>query len=530
MLSGAAARPTLKIIHRMIFRALRPQRRFPPHPHPQSAQVRFMRTLLVSDDFTADEIPATGGHRRFIPFRESHNRKFYMDTPIFDFAQSYQERTTLRLHMPGHKGQPILGIENLDITEISGADELFHPCGIIQKSEENSASIFGASKTVYSTEGSSLCIRAMVYLALLWGKEKGRKPVILAGRNAHKAFLSAAALIDIDVRWLYPEREQSLIACEITGLELEKQLQILSDKPTAVYVTSPDYLGNVLDIAELSAVCRRHDVLLLVDNAHGAYLKFLRPDRHPMTLGADVCCDSAHKTLPVLTGGAYLHISKNAPVLLWDQANRAMEMFASSSPSYLILQSLDRCNAWLAENAGRMAAFAERICEMKGKLEACGYTLIGEESFKITLAAKEFGYTGDQLHDQLRKQNIECEFSDPDFLTMMLTPALEEQELLRAEKALLSVPRKPRIEEKPPALPHPRRVLSIREAMLALTEEIPVEQAVGRIFADAQVGCPPCIPIIACGEEVDEAAVKCFHYYKISSCRVVCFQKVESGK
>ncbi len=443
-----------------------------------------------------------------------------MDTPIFDFVQSYLERRNLRLHMPGHKGRFFLGMESMDITEISGADELFHPHGIIRKSEENAASLFGTGKTVYSTEGSSLCIRAMIYLALLWGKERGRKPVVLAGRNAHKAFLSAAALLDADVRWLYPEREQSLIACEITGPGLEKELNALPDKPAAVYVTSPDYLGHLLNIAELSAVCRRHDVLLLVDNAHGAYLKFLQPDRHPMTLGADLCCDSAHKTLPVLTGGAYLHIAQNAPALLKEQANRATALFASSSPSYLILQSLDRCNALLSENGGRMIDFAQRVLRMKNRLRARGYSLIGEEPFKITIAAKEYGYSGDELHDLLRKQNMECEFSDPDFLTMMMTPALTETELQHAETALLSVPQRARIDEKPPALPHPWRVLSVREAMLSLAEEIPVEQASGRVFADAKVGCPPCIPIIACGEEVDEAAVRCFQYYHIPRCRV----------
>ena len=168
-----------------------------------------------------------------------------------------------------------------------------------------------------------------------------------------------------------------------------------------------------------------------------------------------------------------------------------------------------------------MAKFAEHICVIKKKFSANGFALIGEEPFKITIAAKDYGYTGDQLHDQLRQQEIECEFSDPDFLTMMFTPALTETDLQRAENALLSVAQRPRINEHPPALPHPRRVLSIREAMLALSEEIPVEQAVGRVFADAQVGCPPCIPIIACGEEVDGAAVCCFQYYHIPSCRVV---------
>jgi arginine/lysine/ornithine decarboxylase len=361
----------------------------------------------------------------------------------------------------------------------------------------------------------------MVYLALLNAKLQGRRPVIFAGRNAHKTFLSACALLDADVRWLYPQDGDSLISCAIHGEALEKTISKAKEKLAAVYITTPDYLGNLVDVKALAAVCHRHGVPLLVDNAHGAYLKFLPQDIHPLTLGADLCCDSAHKTLPVLTGGAYLHISKTAPSLFAENADRAMALFASTSPSYLILQSLDKCNALLAEEEGRMAEFAERIRAMKEKFAAHGYALIGEEPFKITVAAKEYGYTGDSLHDLLRRQGIECEFSDPDFLTMMLTPALTEQELKRVEDTLLSVPRKPKIEEKPPVLPHPRRVLSIREAMLALTEEIPVEQAAGRVFADAQVSCPPCIPIIACGEEVDEAAVRCFQYYHIPCCRVV---------
>ena len=93
-----------------------------------------------------------------------------MDMPIYDFVNQYRQSGTLRLHMPGHKGKAILGMEEGDITEISGADELFHPCGVIQKSEENASSLFGAGQTLYSTEGSSLCVRAMAYLALLWGK------------------------------------------------------------------------------------------------------------------------------------------------------------------------------------------------------------------------------------------------------------------------------------------------------------------------------------------------------------------------
>jgi arginine/lysine/ornithine decarboxylase len=119
-------------------------------------------------------------------------------------------------------------------------------------------------------------------------------------------------------------------------------------KPCAVYVTSPDYLGNQQDLAGLSAVCAARGIPLLVDNAHGAYLHFLPQPAHPLDLGATACCDSAHKTLPVLTGGAYLHIAKNAPERYARDAKRAMALFGSTSPSYLILQSLDRANAYLA--------------------------------------------------------------------------------------------------------------------------------------------------------------------------------------
>ena len=444
-----------------------------------------------------------------------------MNTPICDFVRAYQRNQPLRLHMPGHKGKPVLGPEGLDITEIAGADELYHARGVIRQSEENASSLFGTGSTMYSAEGSSLCIRAMVYLALLHGNAQGRNPLILAGRNAHRVFLSACALLDADVEWIYPEREESLISCEITAAGLDRKLAHMPEKPVAVYVTSPDYLGHMTNISALSAVCRRHDVLLLVDNAHGAYLKFLPEDRHPITLGADLCCDSAHKTLPVLTGGAYLHIRKNAPSILFEHAERALSLFASTSPSYLILQSLDACNAYLAgAYRQELSELVHHTAQIKKRLIGAGYALVGDEPIKLTLAPKSYGYTGDELHALLRARNMECEFSDPDFVTMMLTPALNAEELRRLETALLHIPRKPALSSLPPPLPRPRRVLSIREALLGPSQEVSVGGTLGRVLADAQLSCPPCIPILACGEEIDEAALACFRYYGIDACRV----------
>ena len=230
-----------------------------------------------------------------------------MNTPIADFIRNYAARNPVRLHMPGHKGRELLGCEALDITEIPGADELYVADGIIGESEQNAAGLFGTGATLYSTEGSSQCIRAMVYLAALNARDAHtRNPYILATRNAHKTFLYALALTDLDVRWLVSAETDSLCACHITATDVAHALREAPEPPAAVYVTSPDYLGNLLPVREIAEVCHAAGVPLLVDNAHGAYLRFLPEDRHPISLGADLCCDSAHKTLPALTGPAYL--------------------------------------------------------------------------------------------------------------------------------------------------------------------------------------------------------------------------------
>lgn len=445
-----------------------------------------------------------------------------MDTPICDFVRDYADSKKLRLHMPGHKGHSVLGVEHLDITEVSGADVLYSAKGIIRQSQENAAALFGTARTLYSTEGSSLAIRAMLYLAVLWGKAKGKRPLIAAGRNAHKAFMSAAALLDLDVLWLFPKQRDTILSCEIFGEELDKTLSAMDEKPVAVYITSPDYLGNRADVKALSEVCHRNDVLLLVDNAHGAYLNFLPESQHPMALGADLCCDSAHKTLPVLTGGAYLHISKTAPKLFCEQAEQAMALFASTSPSYLILQSLDAANRYLAEGyRERLTAFASELSRLKARLTEAGYVLIGNEPMKLTIAAKSYGYTGDRLAVLLWEQGISCECSDPDYLVLMFTPEIGISDLEKLEAVLRSTERNVPITEQAPALSAPEQVLSIREALFAPSKAVPVSECCGKVLASASVSCPPAIPIVVCGERIDEAAIRGFAYYGIEECRVI---------
>ena len=436
-----------------------------------------------------------------------------MDTPIYDFARDYAAKSALRLHMPGHKGLGQLGVEALDLTEIAGADSLYEAAGIIAKSEENASKLFGCP-TFYSCEGASLAVRAMAALAT----GQGRSRVIAAARNVHKSFVYAAALLGLEVLWLEGAGESHL-SCRLEPAQVARALDAAPQKPAALYVTSPDYLGHMADLAALSKVCHDSGMLLLVDNAHGAYLKFLPKSLHPMDLGADLCCDSAHKTLPVLTGGAYLHLSPTAPAQLAPLAKSALGLFGSTSPSYLTLASLDLCNRYLAEGyPQRLAEAVERLAELRERLTAAGWRVEPSDPLRVTVAAPR-GVTGQELAGQLRRQGVECEYADRDFLVLMATPENTPEELAQAATALGQCPG----EANPPQLPLARgeRACSIRQAAFAPRETVDAAHSLGRVCGLPTVGCPPAIPIAVSGERITPEALALFAYYGIEQVEVL---------
>ncbi|WP_419503800.1 aminotransferase class V-fold PLP-dependent enzyme [Candidatus Allofournierella excrementavium] len=440
-----------------------------------------------------------------------------MKTPVCDFVAAYEQSGIARLHMPGHKGKGPLGCEGRDITEIAGADSLYEAGGVIAQSEQNAAALFGAKATFYSAGGSSQCIGAMLCLAL----QKSKSRVVLAARNAHKSFLHAAALLDADVRWLWP-RPYSLLACPVTPEGLENALAALPEAPAAVYITSPDYLGNVQPVAALAKVCHAHGAPLLVDNAHGAYLHFLPAPAHPLDEGADLCCDSAHKTLPVLTGGACLHLGHGLLKAEAGEVRAALSLFGSTSPSYLILQSLDACNRYLADEARRKLAACVRAVEaLKADLAAQGWAVAESEPLKVTLHASKRGWRGDALADFLRKNGVECEYADPDDLVLMVSPQNSPEDLEKVRAALAAAGQGSEAPQTPPQMARPRQAMGIRAALLAPAEEVPVAAAAGRVCAAPTVGCPPAVPVVVSGEEISPDAAAVFRYYGIETVRVV---------
>ena len=446
-----------------------------------------------------------------------------MKTPIYDFVKEYAASDISRLHMPGHKGEGPLGIESMDITEVLGADVLYSADGIIAESEQNATELFGTAHTYYSTEGSTLAIKAMLALAI-FRKKSEKRPVVLATRNAHKAFINAAALLDFSVEWIYSDESAGHIcSCTFTSESVKSAIDSMAEKPAAVYITSPDYLGNIADVAAIADVCDGYGIPLLVDNAHGAYLNFLSPSKHPIALGASMCCDSAHKTLSVLTGGAYLHIAKKAAHYT-DRARSVLSIFASTSPSYLILESLDLCNFELhTDYSQRLKKAIANVEKLKASLIELGLDVQKSEELKIVVNVARFGYTGGEVSECLRKNSVEPEFFDDEYVVLMASASSTLRDYERIISAFAELKRKcPILKTNVHNITPHECAMSIRDTIFAPSERISVYDAVGRICAAPTVSCPPAIPIVISGEIIEESDIQLFLKYGITTVSVVC--------
>ncbi|MDE6790022.1 MAG: aminotransferase class V-fold PLP-dependent enzyme [Ruminococcus sp.] len=431
-----------------------------------------------------------------------------MTTPICDFLKSYADSEFVRAHMPGHKGT----LSRYDITEIKGADSLFEADGIILESEKNMARLYNTVASFYSAGGSTLCIQAM----LLAMKQDGRK--ITAVRNAHRAFVNAAALLNLDVDWIFPEYDSGILSGNINPTTVEEHLR--RNGRTCLYVTSPDYTGKLSDIAYLAKICHKYNAPLLVDNAHGAHLAFMPENMHPTALGADMCCDSAHKMLMGLTGSAVLHTSSEYYAGCLRQC---MSMFASTSPSYLILASLDLCCKYISEKI--RTDIADNLRYITDFKEKFGFLhFIDGDPFHIAVNSGKSGYNGNMLAEFLRKNGIECEYSDDNMLILLMSPMSTQQDYIRISEVLekiLSYAEKQVISDMPFLKNPPETALSIGQAVFMPCKEIPVEEAEGRICASVKVPCPPAVPIAVSGEIINKECIEIYRRYGIEKVMVI---------
>lgn len=432
-----------------------------------------------------------------------------MDTPIYDFLCNLIKKDTSRFFMPGHKGNINTNndfemINKYDITEINGADALYSADSIIKNSEDNASRLFGSKATLYSAGGSTLCIQTMCQLI----RKKGRK--IIASRNAHMSFVNSCILLDLEPVWILPEQSDEYGVCgNVTPNQVKDCIKENLDA-VAVYITTPDYLGNVCDIKAISKICDEYKIDLLVDNAHGAYLKFLDKSYHPIDLGATMCCDSAHKTLPVLTSGAYLHLS-NKCAYEKSQVKNIMNMFGSTSPSYLVLCSLDLCNDYLQNKARKdYELLKSRICAIKEKMQEKGiFYLENKIDFcKITIDANKTGYTKEKLCELLSECNIEYEYANSEYIVLLLSPFLRDIDFKRLDDFINIVTPKTSIKKQGLSYKIPKKIMSPKKAFDSQSEIIHIDESENRVCASTISLCPPGVCAIVCGEQIDKQTKK----------------------
>ena len=378
-----------------------------------------------------------------------------MNTPIVDFLEQYKNSGTGRLHMPGHKGAGSFGTIPgwladtfaYDITEVKGADDLYNPSGIIMESEKNASGIFGCD-TFYGTEGSSQAIKAMVWLAKRYWEKSYPAPAegeigpeyqsyLFVIGKFHKALLHAAELLNVS---LVKIEEDDLSANEIINKMYDNFVEEVN--PIGVYVTYPDYFGRVSDLAALKRELLPLNIPLLVDGAHSAYFKFLDAEKypeylHPADCFADMSCTSAHKTLPTLTGAAYLHINESFSEVM-HEAKYALGMFGSSSPSYLIMASLDAFNAEAECFKNALALFCDKTDALKKEISEMGFNVSKSDPLRIVVRADDT-YNGNDFAATLRGCKCEPECCDDGYVVMMLTPYNSDEDLIRIKESFLSL-------------------------------------------------------------------------------------------
>ena len=346
----------------------------------------------------------------------------------------------------------------------------------------------------------------------------------MCDRVVHRAAVSAFALLGIDVVWI--ERaidEKTHLTKRILAEDIDKKLSVDSEIK-AVYITSPDYYGIMQDIKAIAQVCKRYNVPLAVDNAHGSHLKFLGLGLHPLEQGATMSADSAHKTLPVLTGGAWLHINDRK---YCEDAKSAMALFGSTSPSYSVMASMDVCRAWLKTmGITSYKKLMEDVSEVRELAKESGIYVPNDEisdPCRITLGVWKIGFTGEEFREFLYKFKVEPEFCDKNYVVLIPTPFNMGNDWSRLKMALRKIKKVSAKEvsyvERP--LRFPKKAMNIREAVMAKTEVVDVGKAEGKVAGDIVCPCPPGVPIVMPGELIGKDEQDALLNYGILKINVV---------
>ena len=426
------------------------------------------------------------------------------DAPLYDALKRHVESGKTSFHTPGHKGHcEFLRLDTqLDLTELPDTDSLYECDGCIRESEIRAAAMFGTKYTALSSGGCTLAIQGM--LAAFAGA--GGK--VIFSRNIHRSAINTAMLLGIRPVWIMHRHDCGEGLPGRISPDDVKAAIINNPDARAVYITSPDYYGCLSDIQSISGVCGEYGIPLLVDNAHGTHLIVF--GLHPITLGAQASACSAHKTLPVLTGGAWLNCNDENAI---PRIKSCMSLFGSTSPSYLIMASLDLARAWMEKDGqARFRQLAENVSELREIALRKGFGLPeGEcDPVRLTLLPRRLGMSGNDAADYFRNHGLECEHSDSCAVIFILTPFNSPREIEQLKCAIEQFPKgKAVYNDCPDYFPDilPEMEISPGETLLCNSVIIPTEKALGRISAQAACPCPPGVSVVMPGEKINENCV-----------------------
>ena len=445
--------------------------------------------------------------------------KYLKSGGLYSSLESYSQTNAYPFHMPGHKrNTEMLGSAlpfSIDITEIDGFDNLHSPSGILKDSCERAAKLFGSESAYLLVNGSTCGILAAISSVV------HRGDTVIAARNCHKSVYNACALSELDVRFVYPPMTTCGVCGSISPTSIQAALEDCL-RAKAVIITSPTYEGVISDIEVIARICHERGVPLIVDCAHGAHLPFCTfgSKGEPIKSGADIVITSLHKTLPSLTQTAAAFINGN--LVDRKKFERNLSIFETSSPSYVLMSSMDGCFDFIESGKREFAAYESMLSsfstQMK-KLEKLSVICHGSDSLKnrgfysfdkgkLVITTCSTNITGVELAQRLRNDyELELEMSYPSYAVAMTSVCDKPDGLRRLTEALLEIDSGLTRTKKGsfPSLPKPMRLRMTNSELDDLPDiELTREQAAsGRFISSKYIyAYPPGVPIVAPGELV----------------------------
>ena len=451
------------------------------------------------------------------------------DRPLFQRLREYAAGPSAPLHMPGHKRNTRLLGDTLpyalDLTEIEGFDNLHEASGILAEGMTRAATLYGSDRAFYLVGGDTAGILAGIRAATRPGDR------VLVARNCHRSVYHAIELCRLRPCYLCPPIDPMSGLCgSIPPQRVEEALRCCPGIRLVV-LTSPTYEGVLSDIASIAQICHTHNIPLFVDEAHGAHLGFGPFGPGAVAAGADIVAHSLHKTLPSLTQTGLLHVS--GPRIDPNEAERQLALFQSSSPSYPLMASIDRCvrlmagpgQEWAEAHRRRLDTFDRALSGLK-RLWSPGHAdlwphpvFFGLDPSKIYLSCRAtfldgHSLTGRRLAEILREEyQIETEMAAADGLLAMTSLCDEDETLHRFAHALCEIDRRCEgrlsgdASTRPDGMPSPIVLCSIEQALLASHDALPLNECPGRTAAEYVWAYPPGIPLLVPGEQITEAFV-----------------------